>query len=418
MKLSQFGHKFGDKSGIMELMDDLSMALTENPEMLFLGGGNPGRIPELEPVFREYLARLLVDEEKTHSLFGIYQSPQGDRDFRQQVAGLLSRELGWRVSEHNIALSNGSQPAFFILFNLLAGKMPDGSARRIHLPLAPEYIGYKDIGLEEGFFSATRPEIELLDKRQFKYRVDFDRLNITDDIAALCVSRPTNPTGNVLTDGEMEHLDAMARNRGIPLIIDGAYGLPFPGIVFEDARPLWNDNTIVVLSLSKLGLPGARTGIIVAGEEIIQAYTNANAIVSLACCNLGPLMAREMFASGEILRLSQKYVAPFYRQKVQQAVVWIEEAMAGLPYRVHKPEGAIFLWLWFEHLPITSEELYQRLKARGVLVIPSHNFFPGIDDSWRHKDECIRVSYAQPEAVVKEGIRLIAEEVAAAYEAG
>lgn len=418
MKLSQFGHKFGDKSGIMELMDDLSMALTENPDMLFLGGGNPGRIPELEPIFTEHLARLLVDGEKTHSLFGIYQSPQGDRDFRQQVAGLLKRELGWSVSEHNIALSNGSQPAFFILFNLLAGQMGDGSTRSIHLPLAPEYIGYKDIGLAKGFFSATRPDIELLEKRQFKYRVDFGGLKVTKDMGALCVSRPTNPTGNVLTDGEMEHLDALARAEDIPLIIDGAYGLPFPGIVFEDAQPLWNDNTIVVLSLSKLGLPGARTGIIVASEEVIQAYSNANAIVSLACCNLGPMMAREMFASGEILRLSRKFVAPFYRQKVEQAVAWFEEAMAGLPYRIHKPEGAIFLWLWFEHLPITSQELYQRLKARGVLVIPSHNFFPGIDDDWRHKDECIRVSYAQSEAVVKEGIRLIAEEVAAAYEAG
>lgn len=402
----------------MELMDDLSMALTENPDMLFLGGGNPGRIPELEPIFNEYLTRLLVDAEKTHSLFGIYQSPQGDRDFRQQVAGLLNRELDWPVSEHNIALSNGSQPAFFILFNLLAGKMPDGSQRRIHLPLAPEYIGYKDIGLDKGFFSATRPEIELLDNRQFKYRVDFSGLEITNEMGALCVSRPTNPTGNVLTDGEMEHLDAIAQSRGIPLIVDGAYGLPFPGIVFEDARPMWNDNTIVVLSLSKLGLPGARTGIIVASEEVIQAYSNANAIVSLACCNLGPLMARDMFASGEILRLSQKYVAPFYRQRAQQAVAWFAEAMDGLPYRIHKPEGAIFLWLWFENLPITSQQLYERLKARGVLIIPSHNFFPGIDDQWRHKDECIRVSYAQPESVVREGIRLIAEEVAAAYESG
>ena len=67
--------------------------------------------------------------------------------------------------------------------------------------------------------------------------------------------------------------------------------------------------------------------------------------------------------------------------------------MGDLPYRIHRPEGAIFLWLWFEGLPITSEELYQRLKARGLLVVPGQNFFPGMDDNWSHKDECIRVSY-------------------------
>ena len=29
--------------------------------------------------------------------------------------------------------------------------MPDGDHRSIHLPLAPEYIGYTDIGLSEPF---------------------------------------------------------------------------------------------------------------------------------------------------------------------------------------------------------------------------------------------------------------------------
>ena len=57
---------------------------------------------------------------------------------------------------------------------------------------------------------------------------------------------------------------------GIPLIIDGAYGLPFPNILFSEARPHWNENTILVLSLSKLGLPGVRTGIVVAREEIVR----------------------------------------------------------------------------------------------------------------------------------------------------
>ena len=35
---------------------------------------------------------------------------------------------------------------------------------------------------------------------------------------------------------------------------------------------------------------------------------------------------------------------------------------------IHKPEGAIFLWLWFKDLPITTELLYQRLKKRGVFL--------------------------------------------------
>lgn len=415
MKLSAFGKKFAGESGIVELMDDLSSALKDNPDMIFMGGGNPGRVSGVEAACQRQLEAILADPERRHSLFGIYQAPQGDRDFRQQVAGFLNREFNWGLTEANIAVSNGSQSAFFVLYNMFAGPMPDGSQRTIHLPLAPEYIGYGDIGLSENFFTATRPNIELLGDHLFKYHVDFSHLNSGADIGALCVSRPTNPTGNVLTDEEMSHLDAIARSRDIPLIIDGAYGLPFPGILFTDARPQWNDNTILTLSLSKLGLPGVRTGIIVARDDIIRAYTNANTIVSLSCGNLGPALASALFDSGEILSLSREHVAPYYRERSQQTVQWFRQEMGDLPYHIHKPEGAIFLWLWFEGLPITSQQLYQRLKQRGVLVVPGHNFFVGIAEDWPHRHECLRVSYAQDPDSVRRGVAIIADEVALAY---
>ena len=399
-------------------MDDLGSALNENPEMIFMGGGNPGRLLDVEAVFQQRLEAIMADPAQRHSLFGIYQSPQGDRDFRQQMAAFLNKQFGWSLGEENIAVSNGSQSAFFILFNMLAGTMPDGSRRVIHLPLAPEYIGYGDTGLTQHFFRATRPSIELLEDGLFKYRVDFSRLQPSEEDGALCVSRPTNPTGNVLTDDEVAQLDTIARERDIPLIIDGAYGLPFPNILFEDARPHWNENTILALSLSKLGLPGVRTGILVAREELIRAFTNANTIVNLACGTLGPALAKELFHGGEILSISNELVRPFYKERAGQTVDLFRRALGDLPCRIHKPEGAIFLWLWFEGLPITSQALYQRLKRRGVLIVPGHNFFVGMDDYWPHQHECIRVSYAQDSDVVQRGVEIIADEVRQAYAAG
>ena len=415
MKLSQFGQKFSESAGIVDLMDDLGSALNENPEMIFMGGGNPGRIPKVEAIFKDRLESVLQDPEQLHSLMGIYQSPQGDKRFLTQIAGLLKKQFGWKLSDRNIAVSNGSQPAFFILNNMLAGQMPDGEHRSIHLPLAPEYIGYTDIGLSEPFYTATRPDVELLEDNLFKYRVDFSKLKVNRSTAALCVSRPTNPTGNVLTDNEIEHLDEIAHSADIPLIIDGAYGLPFPRIIFNQAKPHWNSNTILVLSLSKLGLPGVRTGIVVAKEELITAFTKANTVVSLACGNFGPIIPRELFKSGEILSLSEGLINPFYKHRAVMAVDSFKKGLNGIPYRLHKPEGSIFLWLWFEGLPITSQELYERLKQRGVLVVPGHNFFPGMRDGWRHQHECIRVSYAQDDETVQKGIKIIAEEVKRAF---
>ena len=415
MKLSAFGQKFAGDSGIVQLMDDLGSALGENPGMIFMGGGNPGRLQAVEAIFQQRLEAIMEDPDQRHALFGVYQAPQGELAFREQLAAFLKREFGWPLTAANIALSNGSQPAFFILYNLFAGVMPGGGRRTIHLPLSPEYIGYGDVGLCDHFFTATRPNIELLEDGLFKYHVDFSRLQPGEETAALCVSRPTNPTGNVLTDEEIAHLDEIARQRDIPLIIDGAYGLPFPNILFTEARPHWNENTVLALSLSKLGLPGVRTGIIVAREEIVQAFTNANTIISLACGTLGPALARALFDSGEILSLTRDYVTPFYRERSQQAVQWFREKLGDLPCHIHKPEGAIFLWLWLEDLPITSQALYERLKTRGVLVVPGHNFFIGLGEDWPHRNECIRVSYARDEATVRRGVAIIAEEIRRAY---
>ena len=172
-------------------------------------------------------------------------------------------------------------PSFY-LFNLFAGKHTDGGEKKILLPLAPEYIGYSDVFVEGSHFVANKPIVEYYDNHIFKYRIDFETLKIGDDIAAICVSRPTNPTGNVLTDTEVARLDQLARQHDIPLIIDNAYGLPFPGITFCDGTPQWNKNTIMCMSLSKFGIPGLRTGIVIADTPIIEAISSLNAIIALA----------------------------------------------------------------------------------------------------------------------------------------
>lgn len=311
-------------------------------------------------------------------------------------------------------MTNGSQSAFFYLFNLFAGKQPDGSHKKILLPLAPEYCGYADSGLDEDIFISYHPDIEYLDNRQFKYHVDFSQLVVDDSVGAMCVSRPTNPTGNVLTDDEIAHLDELARAHDVPLIIDNAYGTPFPNILFETITPFWNDNTILCMSLSKLGLPGVRCGIVIGNEGVISALTNLNGIISLAPASVGPKIASHMIEQEDLLPLSRDVITPFYQQKSQQAIEMLQQAIPDERFRIHKSEGAIFLWLWFDELPISTKELYQRLKARGVLVVPGEYFFFGTDD-WPHAHQCLRMNYVQPQEVMEKGIAIIAEEVSIAY---
>ncbi|EMA8959890.1 valine--pyruvate transaminase [Vibrio fluvialis] len=413
MQFSTFGEKFNRYSGITQLMDDLNDGL-RTPGAIMLGGGNPAAIPEMLDHFKLTSEEMLADGSLIAAMTN-YDGPQGKDVLVKALAKLLRDTYGWDISEKNISLTNGSQSGFFYLFNLLAGRQPDGSFKKILLPLAPEYIGYGDAGIDEDIFVSYHPEIELLDNGLFKYHVDFEQLKVDESVAAICASRPTNPTGNVLTEEEVHKLDKLARDNNIPLIIDNAYGVPFPNIIFEDVEPFWNDNTILCMSLSKLGLPGVRCGIVIASEAITQALTNMNGIISLAPGSVGPALAHRIIEKGDLLRLSQEVIKPFYRQKSQRAVELLQQAINDPRFRIHKPEGAIFLWLWFDELPITTMELYRRLKARGVLIVPGEYFFIGQKEDWAHAHQCLRMNYVQSDDAMQQGIAIIAEEVQKAY---
>ena len=411
MNFSKFASRFDSQSGIVQLMDDLGNAMSGNSDALMLGGGNPSHIPGVQQYFRDSLHRLIENPTLFAHAVGNYELPQGNQEFINAIVELMNKQYQWGIKVENVALTIGSQSAFFFLFNMLGGEDETGIHKQILLPMTPEYIGYSDVGLSDDLFYSYRPLIEKQDNHFFKYHVNFDDMNIRENTAAMCVSRPTNPTGNVLSDIEISRLLSLAETHDVPFIIDNAYGEPFPNIIFTETNPIWNKNIIYCMSLSKVGLPGTRTGIVIADEPVINLIRNMNAVINLATGNFGAMITKDLVSSGEILRLSQLQIKPYYQAKVAHAVEIMHREFDGLDYYIHKPEGAIFLWLWLPGLPISSDKLYERLKEKGVIVISGSHFFPGLEEDWEHKHQCIRITYSMEESVVEQGIKIIAKEL-------
>lgn len=413
-ELSDFGRHIASGSGIEQLMDDLGHALASGSgEMRMLGGGNPANIPHMADVWRNAMQRLLShDPQRFDRMLVNYDPCRGNPDFIDAVAEAFNQAYDWNLTSENIVVTNGGQTAFFYLINLLAGSS-SGKRKKILLPLVPEYIGYANQGIGPDTFVAVRPEIEMLADHYFKYRVDFNRLPMDDDIAAICVSRPTNPTGNVLLDEEVKRLQVMAKENGIPLIVDNAYGAPFPNIVFRDIQPIWDENVILTYSLSKLGLPGTRTGIVIGPPQITSAISSINAVAGLANGNIGQVLVSDLLRSGELTTLSRETILPYYQSKSETAQQLLAKYMPAGRYRIHVSEGALFLWLWLD-MAISSQELYERLKARNVLVVPGEYFFYGLEGSdadWDHRQACIRMTFSMPDNVVEAGVRVLADEL-------
>ncbi len=409
MQFSNFVRTFNAHSGAKELMEDMSCNPPGIDSVHRLGGGNPAIIPEVAELFRAELAKIASNPGRFDRMASTYSEPLGDARLREILADLLRDEYGWRLTSKNIALTSGSQLGFYFLFNLFGGAGPGGKRRRIIIPLCPEYIGYQGLLANKNDVVSRRSDIRKLPNRQFKYGLRMDGLEDVEDMGAIVVSRPTNPTGNVIRQSELARLDEVARARKAPLIVDNAYGLPFPGMIYVNAAPQWNENTILTMSLSKIGLPALRTGIVVANEEVTEILGRINALTQLAVGAAGAALAAPLLKNRELLRISRDLIRPFYQRKVTEAVGLCHEALSICDYYIHKPEGSMFLWLWFPGLN-DNRALYRRLKARGVMILSGSEFFPGLRAPWTHSRECIRINVCGDADMVFGGLRIIGEE--------
>ena len=99
-------------------------------------------------------------------------------------------------------------------------------------------------------------------------QVDFDSLKINEQTEGrlLTADQPDWQRG-----AEVERLRG-SETQGVPLIIDNAYGTPFPNIIYQGVQPVWDEDMIVCMSLSKLGLPGLRAGIVISERRPSGSY--------------------------------------------------------------------------------------------------------------------------------------------------
>ena len=172
MKFSRFAARFNNESGIVQLMDDLGNAMAGQADTLMLGGGNPSHIPGVQQYFHDALHRLIDNPARFAHVIGNYELPQGNQQFISAIVALMNKQYSWGLSEENVALTIGSQSAFFYLFNMFGGEDEAGRHRQILLPITPEYIGYADVGLSDNLFYAYRPLIEEQDSTYFKYHIN------------------------------------------------------------------------------------------------------------------------------------------------------------------------------------------------------------------------------------------------------
>ncbi|RZM78745.1 valine--pyruvate transaminase [Leptolyngbya iicbica] len=417
--LTQFGDQMSHLTGVRAIMKDIIETLRAGQGQSFinLSAGNPVILPEVEQLWRDCTADLLASAEYGEVVCR-YGSSQGYEPLIEAVLVDFNQRYGLNLTERNILITPGSQSLYFFAANAFGGYTADGQLREIVLPLSPDYTGYGGVSLYPEALRAYKPTLDIdVAAHSFKYRPDFSQLEITDRTGFVLFSRPCNPTGNVLTNDEVHRIADLAAPHNVPVFVDSAYAPPYPALNFTEMTPIFRDNMVHCLSLSKAGLPGERIGIALGDESIIQILQSFQTNLCIHSSRYGQAIAARAIASGALAHLSETVIRPYYQNKFAVLADSLDRHMPGdVPWYLHRGEGAIFAWLWFDQLPVTDRELYQQLKQYGVIVVPGDPFFPGLQEDWSHTRQCIRISLTAADGEIDQAIQHLASVVTALYQ--
>lgn len=393
--LTQFGEAMSHLTGVRAIMKDIIETLRagQGREFINLSAGNPVILPEVEQLWRDCTQDLLNSPEYGEVVCR-YGTSQGYGPLVEAICHDFNQRYGLSLTHRHVLITPGSQALYFLAANALGGYTRSGQMKEIVLPLSPDYTGYGGISLVPEAVKAYRPTLEVdAAGHRFKYRPDFSQLQITADTGFVLFSRPCNPTGNVISDDEVRQIADLAAVHQVPVLIDSAYAPPFPALNFTEMTPIFGDNILHCMSLSKAGLPGERVGVAIGDPALIEVLECFQTNFCIHSSRYGQAIAARAIASGALADISERVIRPYYQDKFAVLEAALDATMPrSVPWYLHRGEGAIFAWIWFDHLPTTDQELYQRLKQEGVIVVPGNPFFPGLREDWPHTRQCLRIS--------------------------
>lgn len=237
--LTQFGAQMSHLTGVRAIMKDIIETLRagSGQEFINLSAGNPVILPEVEELWRDCTAQLLASPEYGEVVCR-YGSSQGYQPLIDAVVTDFNQRYGLNLTDRNVLITPGSQSIYFYAANAFGGytaprtqisdpKSQIPNFKSIVLPLSPDYTGYGGVSLIPEAVIACKPTLDIdAAAHRFKYRPDFSQLSIDQTTGCVIFSRPCNPTGNVLTNDEVQKIADLAAAFDVPVFVDSAYAPP------------------------------------------------------------------------------------------------------------------------------------------------------------------------------------------------
>jgi aminotransferase len=355
----------------------ISNKVAEMPGALTLTIGQPD-FPT--PAHIVEAANRALEQQKT-----VYTPNPGILELRQAAADFVRGKYGldYRAADEVIVTVGASEAVDIVLRTIVT------PGAEVVLP-APVYPGYEPLIRLAGGVPVY------VDTREsgFKMTAELLEPHLTDKTRCVILCYPSNPTGQVLDEGDLTALAQLLENRELFVLSDEIYSELVYGEAHRSIATIgrMREKTIVINGLSKShAMTGWRIGFTFAPAAITQHMLKVHQYNVTCASSVSQYAALEALTNGvdDALPMRSAYV------KRRDYVLARLQAM-GL--ETEKPSGAFYVFPSIKRFGLSSEAFaYRLLEEEKVAVVPGDAFTP-------YGEGYIRISYAYAEDVLERAL--------------
>ncbi|HEY5503493.1 MAG TPA: pyridoxal phosphate-dependent aminotransferase [Candidatus Anoxymicrobiaceae bacterium] len=237
---------------VMEILEKAHEMEAEGAHIVHLEVGEPDF--ETPAAVKEAACRAL-EEGMTH-----YTHSLGIPLLRQAIARHYNERYGVDVSPDNVIVTAGTSLAMVLIFSALLNPGDEVILSN------PSYACYPNL-IE--FVDGVPRCVDVFEEDGFNYRPADIAVKLGEKVKGIMINSPSNPTGIVMTDGEMRGLVDVVGGRAYVISDEIYHGLVYQGR--EHSILEYTDHAFVLNGFSKLyAMTGWRLGYIISPPDFVR----------------------------------------------------------------------------------------------------------------------------------------------------
>ncbi|WP_264740683.1 aminotransferase [Cytobacillus firmus] len=318
-----------------------------------------------------------------------YTANAGLMELREEIAGYMQKGFGVSYSSRSeIIVTVGASQALDIALRAILD--PGDEV----IVVEPSFVSYVPLVVLAG---GVPVQVQTLKENGFKILPEQLEKVITDRTKAIILCSPNNPTGTMLSGGELEAIAKIAEKYDLLVLSDEIYAeLAYDGEYTSFAAISgMKKRTILISGFSKgFAMTGWRLGFVCAPETISQAMLKIHQYAMMCA----PTMAQ--FAALEALKTGRSDVEDMKKSYKRRRNYFVQ-SLNELGLTCHVPGGAFYAFPSIESTGLSSEEFAEKLLLEEKVAVVPGNIFGESGEGH------VRCSYATSMELLQEAIKRI-----------